>query len=179
MNVLILAGSPHKQGTTNYLVQEFVSKINMNKNTIEIIDTTKLEVHPCIGCYQCRRNNECVFKDDMQALYDKVIKADLIVVASPIYYFGITAQLKLVIDRFFAINPKLRQLKKKLVLISASGRADNWALDAVSLQFESICKYLNWEYMSPILANGFQTKEEVMKSKFALESSKLGLELTN
>lgn len=102
-NVLILEGSPRKGGNSDILCDEFMRGAVESGNKVEKIRVADCKVAPCKACYHCRDNGgECIFKDDMQEILCKMIEADVIVLASPVYFYSISAQLKAVIDRTVA-----------------------------------------------------------------------------
>ena len=95
MKIVILTGSYNLNGTSNTLVDEFIKGAKENKNEIVRFDTAKLNIHPCIGCNHCGMDGDCVFKDDMTEILDNIEDADMLVFATPVYYFAMTATLKL------------------------------------------------------------------------------------
>ena len=100
MNILILSGSPRKGGNTDLLVEAFVKGASQ-KHHVEVVSVHDYKVNSCMGCNACFRNESytCVQKDDMPLIYEKMAVADMLVIASPVYFYGISAQLKAVIDR--------------------------------------------------------------------------------
>ena len=105
MNILIFHGSPRKKGNTSLLVEAVIEGARQDNShgKTELIHLPQLDIHPCIGCGTCEREGNCIFEDDMQALYEKIDRADRIVIASPIYFYSVTAQTKLFIDRCQAL----------------------------------------------------------------------------
>lgn len=101
--VLILSGSPRKGGNSDLLCDEFARGAMEKGNVVEKIRVASKHVHPCSGCYYCRDHaGECAHKDDMAQILQKMIDADVLVLASPVYFYSIDAQLKAVIDRTVA-----------------------------------------------------------------------------
>lgn len=101
--VLILSGSPRKGGNSDILCDEFARGAQEAGCEVEKIRVAAKKVAPCSACYYCRDHaGECVFKDDMAGIIQKVIDADVLVLASPVYFYSIDAQLKAVIDRTVA-----------------------------------------------------------------------------
>ena len=115
MNILVITGSPHKKGTSSLLADQFIAGASEAGHYISRYDTIFHVTQPCLACNYCRKNaHKCIQDDDMEIIWDKIIAADLIVFVTPLYYFGMSAQLKKVIDRFYAINDLLKnKLKKK------------------------------------------------------------------
>ena len=108
-NVLILMRSPRKKGNTSILCDEFKRGAEEAGHSMEKIDVAGMNIHGCLGCNGCQRNGgTCVQKDDMQEIYQKILAADVVVLASPIYYYTWTAQLKTVIDRTYAMLSTMR-----------------------------------------------------------------------
>lgn len=101
--VLILSGSPRKGGNSDILCDEFMLGAQEAGNEVEKIRVAGRKVAPCSGCYYCRdHGGACVHRDDMAEILQKMIDADVIVLASPVYFYSIDAQLKAVIDRTVA-----------------------------------------------------------------------------
>lgn len=101
--VLILSGSPRKFGNSDLLAEEFKKGAEASGNQVEKIRVAEKNVGYCHACYYCRdHGGECAIKDDMSEILQKMIDADVIVLASPVYFYSIDAQLKAVIDRTVA-----------------------------------------------------------------------------
>ncbi len=101
--VLILSGSPRKNGNSDLLCDEFMRGALENGNDVEKIHVAEKNIGYCRGCYYCSKNNGvCSIKDDMAEILQKMIDADVIVLASPVYFYSVDAQLKALIDRTVA-----------------------------------------------------------------------------
>lgn len=102
-NVLILSGSPRKGGNSDLLCDEFMRGAQEAGHSVEKIRVSEKKISPCSACYYCRQSGgACAHKDDMAEVLQKMIDADVIVLASPVYFYSIDAQLKAVIDRTVA-----------------------------------------------------------------------------
>ena len=122
-NVLILMGSPRKKGNTSILCDEFARGAEEAGHKVERIDIINKKIAGCLGCNGCQRNGgTCVQKDDMQEIYQKINEADVIVLASPVYYYTWTSQLKAVIDRTYSLLATMRN--KTFYLISTCASPD-------------------------------------------------------
>jgi len=122
----ILNGSPRKKGNTSILIQHLTENINSNIE-IEQLFLYDISILPCIDCRACKKGNlECVLKDGMKEIYPKLDDSDLIVIGTPIYWFGPTATTKLFLDRFrpYFVNKKLSGKKAALILPAGSGAGD-------------------------------------------------------
>lgn len=175
MKVLILTGSPHPQGTTALLADEFSAGAKEAGHEIVRIDAAKLDIHPCLGCFHCRNNEgRCVYEDDMRQIYPHLLAAEAVVLVTPLYYFGMTAQLKRVIDRFFSVNQALRKTSKQLLLLAACGDKEEWAMDALVLHFQTLCRYLHWQEGEKVLAIGAYTRKDAEASDFPMLARNAG-----
>lgn len=166
MNILVITGSPHKKGTSALLADKFIAGATEAGNTVSRFDTIFHVTQPCLACNYCKRNaNKCIQDDDMELIWEKLISSDIIVFVTPLYYFGMSAQLKKVIDRFYAINDLLRSKPKKAILM-ATCADDADAFLPLKAHFNAICKYLHWENFGEILAYSSATREMIEESSF-------------
>ena len=104
MKIVILQGSPNKNGSTAILTEEFKKGAEAAGHEVQRIDVDELDIKPCTGCVACGYEGPCVQKDDNQFVRSAVLDADMIVFATPLYYYGMSAQLKIVVDRFCSIT---------------------------------------------------------------------------
>ena len=120
-NIVILVGSMRKGGNTDLLAQAFAEGAREN-NSVDIVSVVDYKVNPCIGCNSCfmREGNKCFQNDDMDGIYEKLKVADMVVVASPGYFYGISAELKAVIDRLH--TPMRNEFQSKNLLYFWLGR---------------------------------------------------------
>ena len=178
MKVLVLTGSPHVKGTTAALADAFCEGALSAGHHVERFDAGRMKIGPCLGCMACRKEGgACVRHDDMEKIRPALLEADVVVFVSPVYYFGITSQLKAVIDRFFAVNGQLRESKKTAYLISVCGDAEDWVMDGLRIHFTNICRYLNWEEGGRLLAEGFYDAAGIKESDWPEQARKLGASL--
>ena len=122
MKILILNGSPTKDGNTVALVNAFKEGAESKGHEVNVINVAHKKVTGCMSCNYCKTkgNGQCVQKDDMQEIYPLLQEADMITFASPIYYFTMSAQLEAVIQRFYAINHPAKAKYAALLLSSYS-----------------------------------------------------------
>lgn len=125
MKVVILHGSPRRKGNTAQLVERYMEGLNHHEEPVDIsyYDVSHMSIKGCTSCYACQsgKGNPCAISDDMHAIYDALVPADVLVMASPVFYYSITAQLKAALDRTFAIIPAFHG--KRLVFLSTYGAA--------------------------------------------------------
>lgn len=114
-NVLILSGSPRKNGNSEALVQRFAAGAAEAGHTVEIIRLQEKKIGYCVNCDSCRRNHsDCVICDDAQEIVQKALDCDVIVLATPVYFYNVTAQMKTMIDRFYAREHEFWSLPEKV-----------------------------------------------------------------
>ena len=116
--VLILSGSPRKDGNSDILCEEFARGAQEVGNEVEKIRVSAKKIAPCSACYYCRdHGGKCTHKDDMAETLQKMIDADVLVLSSPVYFYSIDAQLKAVIDRTVArwLEVKNKEDRKSVV----------------------------------------------------------------
>lgn len=104
MRILVLNGSPRPKGSTKQMVEVFREGAESIGHQVDVIDVCKKKIAGCLACEYChtKGNGVCVQKDDMQEVYHLLGEADMLVIASPIYYHGISGQLKCTLDRFYS-----------------------------------------------------------------------------
>lgn len=148
--ILFLNGSPRLKGNTHFALKILEEQIDSTKNEVEFIDVTKYSVAGCMACDACQKNGgKCFMQDDTNQLVQKIVEADTIIFGSPVYWWGISAQLKALIDKMYsrAHSTELTDKKKKVGIISVGGDevgAEQYRI--ISSQFRCICEYLGWEF---------------------------------
>lgn len=168
MKIVILNGSARK-GNTYTCVKAFAEGAAVGCE-VEILNCDELNVSPCKGCGACECTKGCIATDDSNAVVDKVLSADLIVFASPIYWWGVTAQLKTVIDKLYC-KANLLKGKRIGVIMPAGSSTDDEEFSLIKRQFELISEYMSWtmEFFKPFEAYG---KDDMAENGAALEELK-------
>lgn len=158
MKILILNDSPRSNGNTKMMVEAFCEGAVSSGHQVEIVDVCRKKINGCLACEYChtKGNGECIQKDDMQDIYKFLKEAKMLVIASPIYYHGISGQLKCVIDRFYsAAYPVKPANLKKVSMILSSGDANMY--DGALFSFKGdFIDYLGLENMGVFTAYGTQ-----------------------
>ncbi|MDR1466825.1 MAG: flavodoxin family protein [Oscillospiraceae bacterium] len=174
-NILILTGSPHKHGTSSLLADEFEHGAVRSGNSVKRFDTAFLNINCCMGCGACRNNsNFCTKKDDFDDIKNFLLNADVVVFVTPIYYFSMSAQLKMTIDRFHSISKELQKNPKKSLLIMTAASPDKSVANALILHYKTMIKYLGWEDVGILLAKDSPTREKIEQSNYPFQARKLG-----
>lgn len=142
MKIVIINGSARK-GNTLRAIEAFCEGAKAN-HEIEIIQADKLNIDYCKGCDACECHKGCVDQDDTNPTIDKIVDADMVVFTSPVYWWGISAQLKLVIDKCYCRGAQIKG-KKVGVLIVGGSPVDAEQYKIIQSQFDCITKYLDWD----------------------------------
>ncbi len=173
MKILVITGSPRKNGNSNTLAEHFIRGAKEAGHEIVRFDAAFKDVHPCIACNKCGMNGECVFKDDFEFVRKHIVDAGMVVFATPMYYFGISAQIKAVIDRFYAINGSIHVPKKAALLMTY---ADNNKRKekAITDHYEILLDYLGWSDVGKVIAPGVWPVGAVNHTKFPEQAYLLG-----
>lgn len=177
MKILILTGSPRKNGNTEILANAFAEGAKKN-NLVETVSVSDYKVMPCMGCNFCYKseNNQCVQKDDMQKIYSKLVCADMLVIASPVYFYGVSAQLKAVIDRLH--TPMRNKFAvKKMALLLVGGANISELFDSLIAQYRLVLNFFNLEDMGTVLAGGVREKGDINGSEALKKAFLLGASL--
>ena len=148
MKVLLLNGSPRKGNTRSALEAISEGMVENLTADVELIDVAKYRVDGCLACEYCSNGNKkCVnTKDDGQFLVDKIEEADVVIFGTPVYWWGITAQLKAVIDRIYMKKFPMDKKSKKIGIIAiGAAELEDKEYTLISEQFKCICDYIGWD----------------------------------
>lgn len=162
--ILIILGGGRKKGNTAQLVDAFMKGAMEAGHATELISLNQLQVNGCIGCNACRCGKPCVQKDDFNSLVPKILEADLLVFASPLYFWTISSKIKAFIERFYCIaqkddNPPLGRYEKYPVhdcaLLMTSADDFFWTFEqAVSYYQFTMVNYIGFHNKGMLLAGG-------------------------
>ena len=175
MKIVVINSSPHseEQSTSRYLAAKFVQGANDIGHEVFVFDAANETTNPCRGCDQCGMDGACIFDDAIETkLMPKMLKADLLVLVTPLYYFGMSAQLKTVVDRFYSRTTKLSG--KKSMLIATAWNSADWTMDALKTHYETLVRYMSWEDVGQVLAAGCGSRQLIERSEFGDMAYKIG-----
>lgn len=162
MNILVVAGSPRRGGNTEILADTFAGSARENGHEVTVRKLSQYKVGPCLACEYCfSHDGTCVQQDDMNQILKDVEKADMLILASPIYWFDISAQTKCFIDRLYAHAKKGFHIRSAGMLLDSGSPG---VYTAAQAQLKDICKYLGWEYLGAITAPGMTEKGSICQS---------------
>jgi len=200
MKILGVLGSPRKNGNSDLLLDEALKGARSKGAQVEKICLYDLNFKACIACNGCDNTGECVLKDDMTPLYDKLRAADGIIIAAPIYFAGIPAQLKAMIDRCqsewvakyvlksgrqsgdrsgpVTIFPSDLSPRRSGAFMSVSGFKRNIFFEAAKKPIEAFFKTMNIDFSDELFFAGVENKGDIKNIKGALEKAcNLGVEI--
>ena len=138
--VLILSSSPRKRGNSNALCDRFMEGAIEASHQVEKVVLAEKTIHYCTGCYACRKNGRCAQKDDMAQILDSMVAADVIVLATPVYFYSMCAQMKTVIDRTVARYTKIA--KKDFYFIVTAADSNKAAMEPTIAGFRAFTSCL-------------------------------------
>lgn len=177
MTITILIGSPRKGGNTDLLVRAFAEEAT-KRHKIDIVYIADYDINPCKGCNFCFKNedNKCCQKDDMTIIYDKLSKTDMLIIASPVYFYGISAQLKTVIDRLH--NPIRNNFNITKMALFAVGAASLPTLfDAITTQYHLCLNFFKIEDAGTILVPNVKDKGDILNNQAISLAKELGMKI--
>ena len=169
MKITILNGSPRHNGNTQIMADTFARAAEEKGHKVTVLNIAGMNIRGCLACKYCySHNGKCVQDDDMKNVLAELSDTDMVVFASPIYWFDITAQLKTVIDRLYACGSTGFHFHKTALLLDAG--ADH-VFDAAIAQYKGMTAYLKWEDMGIIKVPNMADKGD-MKACPQLEEIK-------
>jgi len=183
-NILILSGSPKKNGNTAALVEWFTEGAVSKGAKVELIHTAFLQYkfQGCTSCRLCQKQEayECVIDDDANLALRKMASADVIVMATPLYFFAASAQLKIIIDRMFSLykwdnaagTMKTALSGKTLVLLASA--YEDVGLDVLEKPFALTAKYTGMKFKSLLVPNAGESGDIKKKSGVREKAVSLG-----
>lgn len=155
--IVILNGSPRRNGNTSALVQKFTEGAKSSGNTVTEFFLDKMDIHGCKGCFGGHSSQDCpcVQKDDMSKIYPVVKECDVIVLATPLYYWNMSGQIRTAIDRLFALEEGdgnlLRGHNRASALLMAT---EGNGFGDVLTYYDNLMKHLKWKNLGHVLAGG-------------------------
>ena len=186
MKVLGIMGSPRRQSNTEILLDEALEGAREAGAEVEKVLASKLKISPCLEIYACLKDGNCAIKDDMQLLYKKLLEADHIIFASPIFFYNITSQAKAIIDRCQALWVRRHVLGmgkedtrvRRGVFVSVGATRGKKLFDGAVLTMKYFFDAISVEYFGDLLIRGIDNKAQIEEHPEALQDAfRLGQEL--
>ena len=174
--IIVLNGSPRVKGNTSMLVEEFAKGAKDAGSEVTVFNLDKMNINGCKGCFGGGKNPDspCVQKDDMEKIYPVYKEADVVVLASPLYYWNFSGQLRTAFDRLFAVaecdknyaNP----VKESVLLMAAEG----YGFDDALSYYKNLMKHLGWKDLGQVLVGGVLKIGDINGHKELKEAYELG-----
>lgn len=174
--IMILNGSPRKSGNTAALLSAFTKGAEESGNQVTEFFLDSMNIRGCKGCFGGGNHPDhpCVQRDDMDKIYPVYKEADIIVLATPLYYWTISGQLKCAFDRLFAVaecDPDYRNPKKECALLMA---AEGYGFEEALYWYERLEKRLGWKSIGNVLCGGVMADGDIKGNEKLEEARKLG-----
>lgn len=174
MKILVITGSAHKNGTTALLTEQFIKGAEEAGHEVCRFDGAFKKIHPCIACEKCHHTDTgCAFKDDMEELNPILLTADAVVFVTPIYYYAMNAQIRAVIDRFYANDAKLHGNKKTALIVTMADDTMESAEGAV-ISFQGMAKFLGWEIAGTVVGMNCGDVDALQQTDYPEKAYELG-----
>jgi multimeric flavodoxin WrbA len=187
LKVLGIMGSPRIKGNTDLLLDEVLRGSEACSAEVEKVVVDRLNISPCKEYYGCLKDGNCVIRDDMDAIYIKLLEADRLIVASPMFFYGITSQLKALIDRCqatwarkYVLKQKLSDKERKGAFIAVGATKGSQLFDGSILVIKYFFKAIDIQYVDQLLIRGVDNKGDIKNHPAALSDAfELGKKLVN
>lgn len=176
MKITVLMGSPFMDGNNDKMVRAFIRGAQEAGHEVVRFNVTDMNIEPCTKDYfdKIAKNDGSADTDDMKKILSSILESSVVVFSTPLYYYGMTAQLKAVLDHF---NSKRELLMKKpiaAILLANCGGSAPWSMNGIVIHFDCICRFLHWRDGGHALAYGLA--EHSIESTGALDQAyQLGL----
>ncbi len=176
MNILVISSSPRKNGNSDVLCDRFIEGAQSSGHITEKIRLDEMNISPCKACNACVESHKCIINDDMAAIAKKMIEADMIVLAVPVYFYSLCAQLKIMIDRCYARYTEMKNKKFVFIITAADPqrKAANETLDSLRGFIRCLP---DSEEKAVIYGMGTWDKGDVFKHPSYEQAYKLGKEI--
>jgi len=179
MKVLGIMGSPRRQSNTETLLDKALEGATEVGAEVEKVAVSELKISPCREIYACLKDGNCAIKDDMQRLYEKLLEADHIVFASPIFFYGITSQAKAVVDRCQGLWVRRHVLGigkedsriRRGVFISVGATRGEKLFDGAVLTVKYFFDAIGVKYAGGLLIRGIDGKAQIKEHPTALQDA--------
>lgn len=188
MKLLTLLGSPKPKGNTAAVLQVVEDYFKESGHNVDRVNIAEKDIHGCIACLNCKKVEDeagCVFKDDMVEVVDKMVDADVILFASPIYFWSVTSQMKAVIDRCFALytnyhKPEHNSLLKGkgIALLTTGGGVYDGNAELIGTAFKNFSKALMMRNTGELFIGSFSSPEK-MAEEIKTRGTDFAMQLLN
>lgn len=176
--ILVVNGSPRRGSNTDALVESFKKGCEKSENSVKVFVPSSDPVQGCRGCDRCWSKGEaCIFDDGLRRLSPMFEWADMLMLATPLYYFGFSSQLKAVIDKMYPYISPLRKAEMKIaesVLLVCEGAEETKDCEGLLATYNTMCTHLGWMNRGVVIANGVLGKGEIQGHAALCDAEKIG-----
>ncbi len=175
--IVVLTGSPRRNGNTNHLAMRLIQGAEEAGHEVFRFDCARQNILTCRACNACGMDGDCVLKDDFVKLRPHLLSADLVAFVTPMYYFGFSAQLKRVVDRFYSLNGRLKGASKEAVLLMAYANTAPEEAEPIISHYKALLSYLGWQDRGMVVAPGMWPVGAVNDTTYSQKAYELGKSL--
>jgi multimeric flavodoxin WrbA len=179
-NILGIVGSPRRNGNTEILVDEVLAAAEENGAKVHKVILSKLDIGPCRACDTCRKTGKCVQKDDMEELATKMKNSDVLVLGTPVYWWGPTAQFKAFLDRWYGVYDQGIFNGKETVFVIPLEDTTESSYNPILNMFKAIMAYLHMSHVATVLAPGVLERGAVRNHQEFIDNAReIGIKLAS
>jgi multimeric flavodoxin WrbA len=178
MNITAIYGSPRKDGNTDLLLNAFLKEFENPDHIISRFYLRKMSISPCIECEKCYTTGTCVLDDDMKALYPKFKNSDIVVLSSPVFFYGLNALAKAMVDRSqccwsqkYLLNQKHSETKPKGVFLTVGGSKGKRNFEGIILTVRYFFDALDIDFTNQLLVKEIDQKGAIKNHPTALDDA--------
>jgi len=184
-NILVLLGSPRKKGNSATLAEQIIKGAEAEGSEVETVYLHGMKIGPCQSCYTCQRPDTkgCAIDDDMQTIYPKLLKNDSWVIASPVFWFNMSAQTKLFMDRCFALPAYQKDgfIGKRIAIAMTYGDTDPFTSGCVNALrcFQDSFRYVGAKIVGMVYGSALAAGEIKSDSALMQAAEELGKKIAS
>jgi len=176
LRIVVLCGSPHRNGTSALLADKFIEGAKASGHEVFRFNAAFEDIHPCRGCDACGMNGPCVIKDAIEEkLIQQLVDCDMVALVTPLYYYGFSAQLKTVIDRFYSRTGSIH--RKKSMLMATAWNSANITFNSLQEHYDTLVRYMEWQDVGRVLGYGCGSRSAIEGSEFPEQAFAIGKNL--
>ncbi len=177
IRILGILGSPRKGGNTDFLLGKVISRLKKSGFNANLLRLAELDIRPCNACNKCYKTGRCVIRDDVDRVFKEIKLSDVIIVASPVFFLGVSAHTKILIDRsqskwvekyILKKTPQATKTKKG-IFISVRGGKGMEVFKCVEKPVRAFFDVHNIKYIKGIFIDGVDEKGDIKKDKMAIK----------
>lgn len=179
MKVIGISGSPRLMGSTETLLSRALEGASSAGATVERLILNDIDFKPCQACGGCAKSGVCVLRDGLKSVYDKIGSADAVIIGSPVFFVSVSAQLKMMIDRFHCVwvaknilgKKSARAEPKKGIFLSVASSVKEGTFDNAKSVIKAFFSTIDTDYSGELLCRGIDKRRDILKDKASLDKA--------